>query len=70
MIPKPDKPWLIVEAEGERFMVRHADGVVWICRLPDRTVWLLDADKAPAWAHVRGNAVEDPDAYAEQLPMF
>jgi hypothetical protein len=63
MIPPTPNPWRIVEAQGTRFMVRHADGVVWIVSLPDRTVWLLDPQKVPPWAR-------EPGEYAETLPLF
>lgn len=50
MIPPNPHPWVVLEHEGERYMVRHVDGVVWVSRISDRALWLYDpASSAPAW---------------------
>lgn len=43
-------PWTTVEYDGRRWMVRHMVEASWLVRLPDREVFLLDAENVPQWA--------------------
>jgi hypothetical protein len=43
--------WRTVSHNGESYMVRECDGVVWLSRIRDRAFWLFDpAPTAPTWA--------------------